>query len=421
MIGAFFILTFNLLSTNFNGLVSNNWSIANESLYATLRGIVVSQINPRSGLVYFPIIYALFLFIFINNFIGLVNWCLYIFLLIKFIFIVLRIIKKGNIIRTYFLFTSFSTYSTSHKPNPSNKNSYYLHPYYITGFADGEGCFTTSIFKDSRRLTGWQVKPVFKINLHKRDLKILEAIQRTLGVGKIYHCTGGNAVEYRVSSLKNLRVIVNHFDKYPLITQKLADYLLFQQSIALIENKEHLTKGGLLKLLGIKASLNLGLSEKFRESFPNIVPAVRPIVKPTEIKNANWFRGFVEAEGCFQIIIQESAKARGLRFSLSQHYRDSELLQSFVNYLGCGRLYRSSTRNDVNFIVSVFSDINDKIIPFFKEYPLIGVKKENFEDFLKVAELIRSKEHLTKEGLDKMKRIQSNMNSKRIDSLIEDK
>ena len=74
MIGAFFILTFNLLSTNFNGLVGNNCSIANESLYATLRGIVVSQINPRSGLVYLPIIYALFLFIFINNFIGLVPY-----------------------------------------------------------------------------------------------------------------------------------------------------------------------------------------------------------------------------------------------------------------------------------------------------------------------------------------------------------
>ena len=65
---------------------------------------------------------------------------------------------------------------------------------------------------------------------------------------------------YRVSSLKNLRVITNHFDYYPLITQKFADYLLFKQSIDLIQKKLHLTEKGLLKLLGIKSVLNWGLS-----------------------------------------------------------------------------------------------------------------------------------------------------------------
>lgn len=78
-----------------------------------------------------------------------------------------------------------------------------------------------------------------------------------------------------------MRVIINHFYKYPLITQKFADYLLFKQSVALIENKQHLTMEGLTKLVSLKASLNLGLPEKLQESFPNIVPAVRPEVKPT--------------------------------------------------------------------------------------------------------------------------------------------
>lgn len=144
---------------------------------------------------------------------------------------------------------------TSCKPIPSNKNSYYLNPYYITGFVDGEGCFTTSIFKDSRMLMGWQVKSIFKISLHNKDRKLLEAIQRTFGVGKIYK-HGKDSIEYRVSSLKNLRVIINHFNKYPLLTQKKADYLLFKQSVNLIEKKEHLTKIGLLKLVSIKSNLN---------------------------------------------------------------------------------------------------------------------------------------------------------------------
>ena len=76
MIGAFFILTLNILSTNYNKLVGNNWSISQESLYATIHSIVTNQINPKNGQMYFPFIYALFTFILINNLIGMVKRCL---------------------------------------------------------------------------------------------------------------------------------------------------------------------------------------------------------------------------------------------------------------------------------------------------------------------------------------------------------
>ena len=65
VLGAFFILVLNLLSTNYNRLVGNNWSIGQESLYATIHGIVTGQINAKSGQAYFPFIYALFIFILI--------------------------------------------------------------------------------------------------------------------------------------------------------------------------------------------------------------------------------------------------------------------------------------------------------------------------------------------------------------------
>jgi len=151
------------------------------------------------------------------------------------------------------------------KYNFNNKNSYYLHSYYITGFIDGEGCFSISMYKDSRMYKGWQVKLIFSINLHSKDKKILEAIQRTLEVGKIYK-SGKDSVQYRVSYLKKfINIIINHLDKYPLITQKLADYILFKKYIELIKNKEHLILDGLLKIVNLKASLNLGLSEKIKE------------------------------------------------------------------------------------------------------------------------------------------------------------
>lgn len=73
-IGAFFLLVINLLSTNYNKVVSNNWSISQESLYATIHSIVTNQINPRNGQLYFPFIYTLFIFILINNLIGMVPY-----------------------------------------------------------------------------------------------------------------------------------------------------------------------------------------------------------------------------------------------------------------------------------------------------------------------------------------------------------
>lgn len=73
-IGAFFILMISLLSTNYNKLVSNNWSISQESLYATIHSIVTNQINGKNGQMYFPFIYTIFIFILINNLIGMVPY-----------------------------------------------------------------------------------------------------------------------------------------------------------------------------------------------------------------------------------------------------------------------------------------------------------------------------------------------------------
>jgi F-type H+-transporting ATPase subunit a len=73
-LAGFFILVLNLLSTNNNKLVSNNWSISQESLYATIHGVVTSQINAKSGQMYFPFLYTLFIFILINNLVGMVPY-----------------------------------------------------------------------------------------------------------------------------------------------------------------------------------------------------------------------------------------------------------------------------------------------------------------------------------------------------------
>jgi len=73
-IGAFIALTLNLLATNYNKIVSNSWSLSLESIYATIHSIVINQINASKGQIYFPFIYTLFIFILINNLIGMVPY-----------------------------------------------------------------------------------------------------------------------------------------------------------------------------------------------------------------------------------------------------------------------------------------------------------------------------------------------------------
>nr|UGY85927.1 ATP synthase subunit 6 [Ophiostoma himal-ulmi] len=74
IIGIFLILTLNLLSTNYNRLLSNNWSLGFETVYHTVLNIVITQINAKKGQVYFPFIFTLFLFILVNNLIGLIPY-----------------------------------------------------------------------------------------------------------------------------------------------------------------------------------------------------------------------------------------------------------------------------------------------------------------------------------------------------------
>jgi F-type H+-transporting ATPase subunit a len=74
VIGFFISLNLNIIGNNYNKLVSNNWSISLETIYATIHSIVINQINAKKGQIYFPFIYALFIFILVNNLIGMIPY-----------------------------------------------------------------------------------------------------------------------------------------------------------------------------------------------------------------------------------------------------------------------------------------------------------------------------------------------------------
>ena len=67
-------LAYNILSTNYSRISPNTWSFSQETLYATIHSIVINQINNKGGQIYFPFMYALFIFILINNLLGMIPY-----------------------------------------------------------------------------------------------------------------------------------------------------------------------------------------------------------------------------------------------------------------------------------------------------------------------------------------------------------
>lgn len=107
-------------------------------------------------------------------------------------------------------------------------------PWYVTGFAEGEACFTFN--RSDRNFT-----LVFAIKLNASDLSVLREIQHFFGgIGRIYHVPArgpespssglAKAAEYyRVSRMDELGRVIGHFDDFPLRGAKAASYGIWRQ------------------------------------------------------------------------------------------------------------------------------------------------------------------------------------------------
>lgn len=196
-----------------------------------------------------------------------------------------------------------------------------------------------------------------------------------------------SAYAFRVFSIKEFHIILDHFEQYPLQSCKYADFIFFKEIILKIKCGEHLTVKGLQDIVNIKANLNRGLSPLLKEAFPKFVPVARASIETSLIPDPYWLAGFAEGESCFTISLNRDSAANtgyivSLKFELSPDLRDEKLLQNIVNYMGCGKVYCLTTGsfNRGNYLVSKLSDILTKIIPFFLAYPLLGVKSKAFQN-----------------------------------------
>ena len=296
-----------------------------------------------------------------------------------------------------------------------------IDPWFTTGFTDGEGCFSCTVLKSRSYKLGWEVQLTFQIKLHVRDLPLLLGIQRSLGgIGVI--SSSQSVFILRVRKLQELVELVKFFDKYPLITKKIGDYLLFKQIVSIMQLKEHLTLEGLQKIINIKATLNFGLSEELQLMFPETIPVPRPLAlnegrETLEIPHSQWIAGFASAEGSFSVSLDKDI-FKSLLFKITQHKIDEVLLTAIKEYFYCGYCYLRKKENVIDFKTTKFSEINEIIIPFFINNPILGVKSLDFNDWCLVSEIVKKGEHKSEKGALKIREIQRGMNRGRSKKIV---
>lgn len=132
---------------------------------------------------------------------------------------------------------------------------------------------------------------------------------------------------------------------------------------------------------------------------------------------AQWVVGFVDGEGCFYVGINAQPEMKtGYQvlpeFTVVQHERDVQLLYALKNFFGCG-VVRQNHGDRMAYRVRGVEHLLERVIPFFERHPLKTRKQVDFLKFRKILLRIKRNEHLTLEGIEKIRHIASEMNTGR--------
>jgi hypothetical protein len=134
-----------------------------------------------------------------------------------------------------------------------------LDPWFVTGLAEGEGCFCVSLAIRPKLRAGLEVRPSFSLSLNERDLDLLTDLQAFYGCGWIRRSKGDRTFKYEVRSIGDLvEVILPHFERFPLRGCKARSCAGFSLVCQMVEQGDHLRRDGLRRIVEVAYQINLG-------------------------------------------------------------------------------------------------------------------------------------------------------------------
>ena len=139
-----------------------------------------------------------------------------------------------------------------------------LDPEWVVGFVDGEGCFYVGIYAHPGMKLGYQVLPEFRVVQHERDLQVLYALKRFFRCGVVRR-NREDRYELRIRNLSCLERVVSFFEAHPLKTKKNADFKRFARIVRWMQEGQHLTPEGLMRIVETALPMNRADKAKAQE------------------------------------------------------------------------------------------------------------------------------------------------------------
>jgi hypothetical protein len=242
---------------------------------------------------------------------------------------------------------------------------------WLVGITDGDGSFTITQSNNK-----WSLE--FKVGQSSYNLRLLYQIKSYIGVGTVSVDTKNNSASYRLRNVKHIREhLIPVFDSFNLRTSKHYHYVLFRQSVMILNNT-NLTKDRKNKLLmEILRSKNLPINYQSPvwdnlnwESKDNLV---KLITKP-------WLVGFTEAEGSFFIRSKDSNRFRHgftITSSFSKENEDKKL--DLIVLKGISIVLNIPIAKNKTY--NAVTTTNSSLIPFLIDYytdTMKGIKSLEF-------------------------------------------
>jgi hypothetical protein len=134
---------------------------------------------------------------------------------------------------------------------------------YLSGYIDGEGCFSVSFTKRDSFNVGFETKPSFTVSQNYDRAEVLYLTQEYFEAGHMRRDTSDNTIKYEIRRLNELiNKVIPHFEQYPLLSAKQKDFEIFKKICLRMQNNEHLTLEGFTEIVKLAYSMNGALGRR---------------------------------------------------------------------------------------------------------------------------------------------------------------
>jgi hypothetical protein len=130
-------------------------------------------------------------------------------------------------------------------------------PSYISGYFDGEGCFSVAVGPRRSLKTGWEIRPSASVSQNCDRAEVLLEVQEYFGSGTIRPDRSDRTLKWETRSHAAMRErVLPHFSRFPLRSAKQRDVELLTLVCEKMTTQDHRSVPGLIDILELISAMN---------------------------------------------------------------------------------------------------------------------------------------------------------------------